>query len=678
MSDVEKNVLISLDVDSTKADKKQKQYTDNINKTTEAKKKSADATNQQTEATEKYTGAIDGLIGQIGILPAGFTKLISKSNLFIKSLRGVKLAIAATGIGLLVLAVIALQQAFTASEKGQQRWRRITTITGNVVAKLMDILAFLGETLIDVFKNPQESLKQLGKFIQDQLVNRFTGMLELIPNLGKALFQVLSGDFSKAAETAVNALGKVSLGIEDTMGTLSDLKKGTEEYAAELAKVARLSDEVAKQRNQATVIERKLLVERARLESDIADLRLKARQEDEFSAQQRKGFILEAQKLEEDLLKQEQEALKLRLDAQKLENTFARTDEENLDKQAEAEAALFNNQTKRATSARAAQRELNRLNKEIIRDNEKKIKNEQDLAKAQQERFDALFALLDEEDAKEAEKQRLIDEREAAAKEQLLELQFLEQERRALQIQDAQTQADELSRIEDERLAHLLEAEGLTAKEIELVKAQSAQKQRAITASATEAQIKLAQDEAKLKQDVTEASFNLAVQALQTFFGESKEAAIASAAINIALGVTKALSSAPPPLSFINAAAVALAGANQVAQINRAEFADGGMLNGKLHSQGGIPIEAEHGEAIINRRSMANPILRSLASAINEAGGGIAFAQRGMLVGNTERQLTALTENFSTSVNKIQPVLVTEDLQAVLSRVAVTEDLSTL
>lgn len=49
----------------------------------------------------------------------------------------------------------------------------------------------------------------------------------------------------------------------------------------------------------------------------------------------------------------------------------------------------------------------------------------------------------------------------------------------------------------------------------------------------------------------------------------------------------------------------------------------GMLLNGNSHAQGGMMIEAEGGEAIINKRStsMFAPIL----SAINEAGGGIAF-----------------------------------------------------
>lgn len=59
------------------------------------------------------------------------------------------------------------------------------------------------------------------------------------------------------------------------------------------------------------------------------------------------------------------------------------------------------------------------------------------------------------------------------------------------------------------------------------------------------------------------------------------------------------------------------------------KLALGGIANGPSHAQGGINIgggqEIEGGEGIINKRSMMNPALRSIASAVNVAGGGISF-----------------------------------------------------
>ena len=77
-----------------------------------------------------------------------------------------------------------------------------------------------------------------------------------------------------------------------------------------------------------------------------------------------------------------------------------------------------------------------------------------------------------------------------------------------------------------------------------------------------------------------------------------------------ALGVTQALASSPPPVSFIMAALVGAMGAIQTGIIaaQMAKLEKGGLLNGKRHSEGGIPvgntgIEVEGGEYVINRVS---------------------------------------------------------------------------
>lgn len=66
-------------------------------------------------------------------------------------------------------------------------------------------------------------------------------------------------------------------------------------------------------------------------------------------------------------------------------------------------------------------------------------------------------------------------------------------------------------------------------------------------------------------------------------------------------------------------------GIAQAAVINSAPLpeAESGMLAGRRHSSGGIPIMAEDGEAVINRRS-TSMFLPEL-SAINQAGGGVDF-----------------------------------------------------
>ena len=66
------------------------------------------------------------------------------------------------------------------------------------------------------------------------------------------------------------------------------------------------------------------------------------------------------------------------------------------------------------------------------------------------------------------------------------------------------------------------------------------------------------------------------------------------------------------------------------------EYANGGMVHGRSHAQGGEKfavggrvVELEGGEAVINKRSTA--MFRNQLSAMNAAGGGVKFADGGML-----------------------------------------------
>jgi len=121
-----------------------------------------------------------------------------------------------------------------------------------------------------------------------------------------------------------------------------------------------------------------------------------------------------------------------------------------------------------------------------------------------------------------------------------------------------------------------------------------------------------------------------------------------------------ALKTFPPPIGAIFAGINIAAGLLNVAAIQGAKFAkggllkmfnNGGLLNGPSHANGGIPFsvggrlgfEAEGGEAIINKRSTA--LFRPMLSAINRAGGGVAFEDGGVL-GFPSSTISGATNSF--------------------------------
>ena len=93
---------------------------------------------------------------------------------------------------------------------------------------------------------------------------------------------------------------------------------------------------------------------------------------------------------------------------------------------------------------------------------------------------------------------------------------------------------------------------------------------------------------------------------------QNQKVQIAQATASTALAVTNALAVQPWFLGVALAAVAASMGAIQIATISKQKFANGGQLQGKSHSQGGIPvgntgIEVEGNEWIINKNtSMKN------------------------------------------------------------------------
>ena len=110
---------------------------------------------------------------------------------------------------------------------------------------------------------------------------------------------------------------------------------------------------------------------------------------------------------------------------------------------------------------------------------------------------------------------------------------------------------------------------------------------------------------------------------------------IAQALINGALAVTQVLAQTGVAAGIAIPPIIA-ATAGQVAVIASQKFADGGMVYGNSHANGGEKfavggrvVELEGGEAVINKRSTS--MFRSQLSAINQAGGGVKFADGGLL-----------------------------------------------
>lgn len=259
-----------------------------------------------------------------------------------------------------------------------------------------------------------------------------------------------------------------------------------------------------------------------------------------------------------------------------------------------------------------------------------------------------------EERAKLAEKERQKDlEREEQRKEDEF-IRFLENQERQ----------KEFALLNQERLQLELDEENRLRREARIADANSILENEQLVVDARK---KYAEENKKINEAVAFSFGGLAL-AIASSMGDSKEAQAAALAIDKLMAIARVVIATQTSNATITAEGAALAiptaGAsvaaaaglvaknNIVAGLNIAtimataipqisKFADGGILSGASHANGGIPFtingqsgfEAEGGEAIINKRSTA--MFTPLLSAINEAGGGNRLFADGGLVPNT-------------------------------------------
>lgn len=152
-----------------------------------------------------------------------------------------------------------------------------------------------------------------------------------------------------------------------------------------------------------------------------------------------------------------------------------------------------------------------------------------------------------------------------------------------------------------------------------------------------------AEDEAKIERDKAK---------------RERDNKIFTVITDTAMGVAKAIAASPTTFGLPWSAFMATQGALQLATIRNEPLpkaARGMYIEGPSHSGGGVNINAEGGEAIINRRSTS--MFLPLLSAINQLGGGVPFASVGSDGGFASRYASEKAQDNSELVNNLHEAI---------------------
>ena len=539
-------VVIDLDVNTSKGVQQVNELNKSISNTNKEVSTVGDSSKQLTSSLDSVSG---GAVSAFKNLKSGLTTAVSGFN-------SLKVAIIGTGIGALIIAILAVKQAFTSSEEGQNKFAKIMGVIGSVVGNLSDILSDLGMKIISAFENPKQALIDFKNLIKENIQNRFQAIIDTLGFLGSAFKKVFSGDFSGALEDAKKAGSSyidVLTGVKDTLGKVS---KATSDFANELKKEAKIAGQIADQRAKADKVERALIVERAKANRDRAELLDKAAQKEKFNASERIGFLEEAARIDEEITNKEINAAKLRLQAKQAENALANSTKADLDEEANLKARLIDLETQRLTKQKTVSAQI---------------------VSARREEAAELKAIKDEEDTriKEKEDKRIADDKakldkEIAEAKALSDLKnqirdseaVTEDERRALEIQKTIEHYDNLIALATEQ--------GLATEALEQAKVNALNKFNQANSKNQINWEKLTQSE---KTRVVSQGLNNLTSILGEESAAGKAAAIANATISTYQSATdsyKSLSGIPiigPALGFAAAGAAIVGGITNVKKI---------------------------------------------------------------------------------------------------------------
>jgi hypothetical protein len=715
-----------------------------------------------------YIQALNGLGAPLGKAKAGVGAL---SGAFKLLLANPVVAVVAA----LVAALTGLFRAFASTKAGAEFMERASARLGATLDVLRDLAVTVGKFLVDAFENPQESIKELGKFLINNVINRFKGLIDIIFVVGDALKALASTDMKAledAAKDAATALTQIYSGLDENQQ--QKIKDGiggvVDEIAREGDEVSRLTGLLQKLRDE----QRGLSLDRAKQDTALVKARDASRDVNtplaeriellkdiaskenaltsiEIAAQQRKLDAIKAiaaasdtsadqlDKINSEAIKLERlkqlsatKILTLNRQLRQLEAKAAKEVSNNLKGETklrqELLTVIFSQNAKRASAARALNIKLRKIEVDSIEDLTRRLIEEERLRaekiRSQQiENFNktitdqleqlAAVKAAGEKSAKEVEifeakvnadifeltelnnKLLQLQEKEhlkkmqtlrndanaeaakkreqgfsgeiEAADEEYLKKQAKEEEQGDLDLDASISRSKAIASAVTSAVQVSFDLIGkvqaaAAAAENKAFADSIAQRQRNIDAinedleNATGVRKQFLERQLQIEKSAKEKLNQQAEKAARKQAETQRIIQLTQAVVNGALAVSGALAMQPfTPANYILAATAGAAVAVEVGVIASKKFADGGIVQGASHANGGVSasvkgapnIELEGGESIMTVR--ATQMYKEELSQMNASAGGKKFQFGGDVTPNFE----ALNKVSSSDENRL-------------------------
>jgi hypothetical protein len=193
----------------------------------EEMKRLQEETGKHTLNVGNYRDALKDIPGPLGQFQNGLDEVGDSMKLLLRN----PIMLFLTAI---VGALAALGSAFARSEKGAQLMAKASGILNGLMSELVDISVKAVDVIIAAFNDPVGAIKDLGKFILDNILNRFRA-IPLLAKAGADAIQALAkGDFAALKEAGTDAMFAIQQAVTGlTENQLKELGNGLKDLVAQ-------------------------------------------------------------------------------------------------------------------------------------------------------------------------------------------------------------------------------------------------------------------------------------------------------------------------------------------------------------------------------------------------------------------------------------------------------------
>lgn len=623
----------------------------------------------------------------------------------------------------------AITNSLKGAEEETQRYYRNVGNYENAIENTIGLNSKFGQTLLNVASATKDGItpalgamkialiavgKQLLALMANPIVAMIAALAAAFLGAAKGIksseesmarFKAVTAAFKPIGDAVTNvfqAMGKALLSVVEWIG------KGVGGFSRLLEKLPIVGDNIKAineesrryiqlEKDKQALVERnrKLLVDESNAELQVSELRVKAKEKELYTDQERLKFVQEANEIERKIAEEKKAVAEENLRLLKEETAATENIAEINDKLARAEADVNRATIEYNSKKRELLEQENTIKNEIAAKdkaradeakklNDEKIKQQKEyndaLEEAYQETQDMLIELISDSVAKEEElertryerqieaikkKQSQYDEEDAmfqeyalqielAAQQHAVNMQTISMEQRMKEVEEAQKAAEEEKRIAEEKVAREIEFERMKLSSYSSI-AGSISSILEATAGDNKKRLKAA-----------------------------KIAALAEVAINQGVAIAQAVKAGgeyPFPVNLLTIASsvagaiAALVPAFQA--VNSVKLARGGRVSGAgTSTSDSIPAMLSNGEFVVNAR--ATSMFPELLETINNLGLGLGAPARMEKVTTTRIE----RDNAEALVKALQqmpaPVVSVEEINRTSRRVEALERLSRL